>query len=73
VISRCAQRHRHTEWLQRGVFRGVPELITAIKEYITVHNKNPKPFVWTVKDKDILQKVIRAYRRLGSKMNQALH
>lgn len=62
-----------TERLRRGVFRSVPELITAIQEYITVHNKNPKPFVWTAKAKDILQKVIRANRRLGSKKNEALH
>lgn len=141
VISRCAQRHRHTEWLDflrlidretpkdkelhlvcdnyathkhpvvkawlekhprfhihftptsaswlnmverffrsistarldRGVFRSVPELITAIEEYITVHNQNPKPFVWTAKANDILQKVIRANRLLGSKKNEALH
>lgn len=141
VISRCAQRHRHTEWLdflrqihretpkdkalhlicdnyathkhpkvmewlekhprfhihftptsaswlnmverffrsistdrlQRGVFRSVPELITAIEEYIAVHNQNPKPFIWTAKANDILQKVIRANRRISSKNNEALH
>jgi transposase len=141
VISRCAQRHRHTEWLdflrqidretpkgkdlhlvcdnyathkhpvvkgwlekhprfhihftptsaswlnmverffrsistdrlERGVFRSVPELVSAIEEYITVHNQNPKPFVWTAKANDILQKVIRANRRIGSKKNEALH
>jgi len=33
-----------TERLRRGVFRCVPELISAIKEYIVVHNKDPKPF-----------------------------
>jgi hypothetical protein len=32
-----------------------------------VHNQNPKPFIWTVKANDILQKVIRANRRLSSK------
>ena len=141
VISRCAQRHRHTEWLdflrqidretpkgkelhlvcdnyathkhpvvkawlekhprfhvhftptsaswlnmverffrsistdrlERGVFRSVPELVRAIEEYITMHNQNPKPFVWTAKANDILQKVIRANRQLGSKKNEALH
>lgn len=141
VISRCAQRHRHTEWLdflrqidretpkekelhlicdnyathkhpvvrawlekhprfhmhftptsaswlnmverffrslstdrlERGVFKSVPELIAAIDEYIAVHNENPKPFVWTAKANDILQKVIRANRRLSSKKNEALH
>ena len=59
--------------LRNGVFRSVPELIAAIKGYITVHNKNPKPFVWTAKANDILAKVIRANRNLSSKQNEALH
>lgn len=62
-----------TDRLERGVFRSVPELIVAIEEYIAVHNENPKPFVWTAKANDILQKVIRANRRIGSKKNEALH
>jgi hypothetical protein len=48
-------------------------LIAAIEEYIAVHNRDPKPFVWTAKAKDILQKVIRANQRLSSKKNEALH
>ncbi|MBA2659004.1 MAG: IS630 family transposase, partial [Nitrosospira sp.] len=59
--------------LRRGVFRSVPELNAAIKEYIAMHNQSPKPFVWTAKANDILQKVIRANRRLSSKQNGALH
>jgi transposase len=62
-----------TERLRRGVFRCVPELICAIKESVAVHNKDPKPFVWTASANDILQKVIRANRRLSSKKNEALH
>ncbi len=62
-----------TARLRRGVFRSVPELTAAIKEYVAVHNKDPKPFVWTAKANDILQKVIRANRRLSSKKNEALH
>lgn len=62
-----------TERLRNGVFRSVPELTAAIKEYIRVHNKNPKPFVWTAKAHDILAKVIRANRKLSSKQNEALH
>ena len=38
-----------------------------------MHNRDPKPFVWTGKANDILQKVIRANRRLSSKNNEALH
>ena len=49
------------------------EVVCAIKEFIAVHNKDPKPFVWTAKADDILQKVIRANRRLSSRRNEALH
>jgi transposase len=59
--------------LRRGVFRCVPELITAIDEYMAHHNEQPKPFIWTAKAKDILQKVIRANAKLSSKQNEALH
>jgi hypothetical protein len=52
--------------------RGGPELVTAIKQYVAVHNENPKPFTWTAKANDILQKVIRANSRLSSKQNEAL-
>jgi transposase len=46
-------RDLSTQRLQRGVFRNVPELIAAIHEYVAVHNKNPKPFIWTTKASDI--------------------
>ena len=61
------------ERLRRGVFSSVPELVGAIEEYIAVHNRKPKPFIWTAKANDILQKVVRANRRLSSKQNAALH
>jgi transposase len=59
--------------LRRGVFTSVPELINAIDEYIAHHNKKPKPFIWTASARDILQKVIRANKRLSSKQNATLH
>jgi transposase len=46
--------------LRRGVFRSVEELIAAIFDYIDHHNENPKPFIWTAKAADILEKVKRA-------------
>lgn len=66
-------RNLTTERLRRGVFTSVPALIAAITDYLDVHNRDPKPFVWTAKANDILQKVIRANRQLGSKKNEALH
>jgi transposase len=62
-----------TERLRRGVFASVPELISAIDAYIAHHNINPKPFIWTKSARDILQKVIRANKRLSSKQNETLH
>ena len=46
--------------LRRGIFRDVEELIMAIGDCIDKHNHNPKPFVWTAKASDILEKVKRA-------------
>jgi len=50
--------------IRRGIFRSVPELIAAIDEYIRNHNRAPKPFIWTAKASDILEKVTRARRTL---------
>ena len=50
--------------LRRGIFRDVEALIMAIGEYIDKHNDNPKPFVWTAKATDILEKVKRARKAL---------
>jgi transposase len=52
--------------LRRGIFRDVEELITAIDDYIDRHNDNPKPFVWTAKASDILEKVKRARKALNN-------
>ncbi len=50
--------------IRRGIFRSVPELITAIEQYIAQHNRDPKPFIWTARASDILEKVTRARRSL---------
>jgi hypothetical protein len=39
--------------------------MTAIGEYADHHNKNPKPFIWTAKASDILEKVKRARSALN--------
>jgi transposase len=46
--------------IRRGVFKSVAQLIEAIRAYIEEHNENPRPFVWTAKAEDILEKVRRA-------------
>jgi len=52
--------------IRRGVFRDVEELISAIDDYIAHHNREPKPFIWTAKATDILEKVKRAKRTLNN-------
>ena len=46
--------------IRRGIFQDLEQLITAIGDYIDRHNDNPKPFIWTAKANDILEKVTRA-------------
>lgn len=43
--------------IRRGIFHSVPDLIAAIEEYIRLNNQDPKPFVWTKKVDEIIQKV----------------
>jgi transposase len=53
--------------LRRGVFQDLEQLIMAIGEYIDGHNQNPKPFIWTAKATDILEKVTRARTALNKR------
>ena len=46
--------------IRRGAFTSVPDLEMALHDYVRVHNRDPKPFIWTKSAKDILQKVTRA-------------
>ena len=53
--------------LRRGVFRDVEELIMEIGAYIDQHNETPKPFIWTARAADILEKVKRARAALNNR------
>ena len=44
-------------------FRSVAELEKAIVDYITHHNRQPKPFVWTASADLILAKTTSIYKR----------
>ncbi|PYX26150.1 MAG: IS630 family transposase, partial [Acidobacteria bacterium] len=48
----------------------VEELITAIGNYIDHHNQSPKPFIWTARAADILEKVKRARRTLHKRQSE---
>ena len=52
--------------LRRSVFRSVDELVKAITHYVSLHNQNPKPFIWTATASDILEKVKRARKTLDT-------
>ena len=52
--------------IRRGVFRSVQELEAAIREYIDMHNQNPKPFVWTKPADQILASIARFAQRTGT-------
>src|SRR4051794_52983 len=49
--------------IRRGVFRSVRELESAIRQYIDVHNEDPKPFVWTRTADEILASIARFAQR----------
>ncbi|MGH7837047.1 MAG: IS630 family transposase [Candidatus Binataceae bacterium] len=51
--------------VRRGSFHSVPDLEQAITDHITAHNHAPKPFIWTAKAADILEKVKRGRAALN--------
>ena len=52
-----------TKRIRRGTFDNVRALEAAIEEYLTHHNTNPKPFVWTATADAIIDKVKRFCER----------
>lgn len=53
--------------VRRGVFHSVAELQQSIQCYIEQHNRKPKPYIWTAKARDILEKVKRAWSALRAR------
>jgi transposase len=49
--------------IRRGVFRSVKDLEAAIREFIDMHNEDPKPFVWTKTADQILASIARYAQR----------
>src|SRR5262249_30921564 len=49
--------------IRRGILRSVKELEAAIREYIVVHNEDPKPFVWTKTPDEIPASIVRFAQR----------
>src|SRR5215469_5956028 len=49
--------------IRRGVFRSVKELEVAIRDYISIHNEDPKPFTWIRTADQILDSIARYAQR----------
>jgi transposase len=47
--------------IRRGVFTSLSQLQDSIESAIEQHNADPKPYIWTAKASDILEKVKRAH------------
>ncbi len=52
--------------IKRGAHRSVRALETAIREYLTITNEAPKPFVWTKTADEILASVARFCQRISN-------
>jgi transposase len=66
MVERFFRDFTHNR-LRRGICQDLEQLIMAIGNYIDVHNQNPKPFIWTAKANDILEKVTRAQTALNKR------
>jgi hypothetical protein len=52
--------------IRRGAFTSVADLIAAIEDYLSKHNADPKPFVWTKSADTILAKTRRARAKVDA-------
>lgn len=50
--------------IRRGSFLSVDDLVTAIEDFLTAWNENPKPFVWTATIHSIVAKLTRCRQTL---------
>ena len=51
--------------IRRGTHRSTRQLQQAIKQYLDLHNADPKPFVWTKSADDILSSIKRFCMRIN--------
>jgi transposase len=51
--------------IKRGSHRSTHQLEQAIRTYLTIHNEDPKPFVWTKTADEILASVARFCNRIS--------
>jgi transposase len=51
--------------IKRSSHRSTLELERTIRDYLAIHNKDPKPFVWTKSADDILASIARFCKRIS--------
>jgi transposase len=51
--------------IKRGTHRSTVELERAIRQYLDIYNKNPKPFIWTKTADEIFASVARFCKRIS--------
>lgn len=51
--------------LRRGTHRSVPALEQAIRDYLAIHNDQPKPFRWTKSADEIIESVKSVFKRIN--------
>lgn len=51
--------------LRRGTHRSVPALEKAIRDYLDIHNEEPKPFRWTKSADEIIESVNSVLKRIS--------
>ena len=58
------RNHRQAD--SRGSFKNVPELISAITQYLENHNQNPHVFIWSASVERIMSKISKCKEALDS-------
>jgi transposase len=52
--------------IRRGSFKNVPELVSAIAQYLENHNQNPHVFIWSASVERIMTKITKCKEALDS-------
>ncbi len=58
--------------VRRGSFRSVAELLAAIEDYLKSHNQNPYVFVWKASPDNIMFKIAKCKKALGTLMGDSI-
>ena len=51
--------------IRRGSYRSTRQLEQSIRDYLTIYNEDPKPFIWTKSADDILESLQGYCKRIN--------